>query len=233
MAAMEGTYVDKDFRNSDFSETDISDCVFVRCDMRGVKLPKDYGWIYNVTFVECLFDISYNLEEEFIISAFYEAGYRISDRVALCLYQSYGGANKLTILPEDIKHQVRPQDASNAEEDFENEGCFIGYKAVYVVAEGVYCVGIAKLSIPCEGHVIVFKSGKCRTEKAKVLEIYDFYNRKYEEASNMYYGTTRLKYRVGEEVVADSWDSNPMNVCAHGIHFFLTENEVWKYVYSL
>ena len=36
-------------------------------------------------------------------------------------------------------------------------------------------------------------------------------------------------YKVGEIVHSDSWDSDRWNECSHGIHFFMTRDEVVRY----
>ena len=90
-------------------------------------------------------------------------------------------------------------------------------------------LAIAKLLVPAEAKRIVFKYSKCRCEKAKVLDIYSI-----DKTRHFTYGFScmydrHFKYTVGEEVCADKFDEDAKLVCAHGIHFFLTEEEAIEY----
>ena len=90
-------------------------------------------------------------------------------------------------------------------------------------------LAIAKLLIPAEAKRIVFKYNKCRCEKAKVLDIYSI-----DKTHHFAYGFScmydrHFKYTVGEEVCADKFDEDAKLICAHGIHFFLTEEEAIEY----
>lgn len=104
----------------------------------------------------------------------------------------------------------------------------IVYK-ILIVRNGYDELVIAKLLIPSEAKRIVFKYSKCRCEKAKVLDIYSI-----DKTRHFAYGFScmydkHFKYTVGEEVCADRFDEDAKLVCAHGIHFFLTEEEAIEY----
>lgn len=104
----------------------------------------------------------------------------------------------------------------------------IVYKII-IARNGYDELVIAKLLIPAEAKRIVFKYSKCRCEKAKVLDIYSI-----DKTRHFAYGFSCMydkyfKYTVGEEVCADRFDEDAKLVCAHGIHFFLTEEEAIEY----
>lgn len=90
-------------------------------------------------------------------------------------------------------------------------------------------LAIAKLLVPSDARRIVYRNDKCRAERVKVLDIYSpdkkFY---YKTAHSLVMGDTTL-YKVGKEVCADSFDIATCMICAHGIHFFLTEKEAIKF----
>lgn len=106
----------------------------------------------------------------------------------------------------------------------------IGYKALEVrICKGLSKIVIAKLLIPAEAKRIVFKDDKCRCEWAKVLEIYSAGTRQQYKSAYSYMYSKSLKYKVGEDVRADKFDTNARIVCSNGIHFFLTEEEAIEY----
>lgn len=70
---------------------------------------------------------------------------------------------------------------------------------------------------------------KCRIPKAYVAEIIDL-KPSYTSNSNVtYLGRGIFEYEVGKVVVPDSWDSDPREICTHGIHVFLTRKEAEAY----
>ena len=97
---------------------------------------------------------------------------------------------------------------------------------------------ICKLEIPSNAKRVQVHgpSGKCRAERALVLdiEIGDPGAREWNTAhgkdnkvnggSSIFY-QNRLYYSVGKMVEADMFDSDPTKDCSHGIHFFLTRAE--------
>ncbi len=92
------------------------------------------------------------------------------------------------------------------------EGSFIGFKKL---GNGV----IAKIQIPeGAGRVGGYTDRKCRAEKAYVIE---------GEGPSKH--DSNFIYKVGEVVVPDSWNSDPREVCAAGIHFFITRREAEQY----
>lgn len=99
------------------------------------------------------------------------------------------------------------------------EGDFIGWKKV----KGC----IVKLLIPAGAQRSSATSRKCRASKAHVLAIYDADgNEKKSVVSDSYVSTT---YKVGEDVLPDSWNEERWTECSHGIHFFITRREAELY----
>lgn len=77
---------------------------------------------------------------------------------------------------------------------------------------------ICKLQIPADVKRINSLIGrKCRAEKALVLDGNGF---------GQYNG---MEYKVGEWVIADSFDDDIRIECSHGIHFFITKEEAEYY----
>ncbi len=111
--------------------------------------------------------------------------------------------------------------------DGENLIC---YKKIHV--DKYYCIGygnaVAKLEIPAYADRVVYKGDKCRASCAQVLEIKDKQGNTYDVGCSAFYPSEK-EYRVGHMVYARKFDDNPFNVCSGGIHFFLTEEEAWRY----
>ena len=77
---------------------------------------------------------------------------------------------------------------------------------------------ICKLQIPANVKRINSLVGrKCRAERALVLEGEGF--GKY----------SNLEYKIGEWMIADSFDDDIRIECSHGIHFFVTRKEAEEY----
>ena len=81
---------------------------------------------------------------------------------------------------------------------------------------------IVKLLIPEDAERSHGSERKCRASKAVVLEVIGA-----DEGVSIHDRTTR--YRVGETVTPDGWDTDRWNTCGHGIHFFITRIEAEAY----
>jgi hypothetical protein len=80
---------------------------------------------------------------------------------------------------------------------------------------------ICKLRIPAEAKRVGGIVGKkCRAEFAVVLE---------GEGNSLTDQYTKVAYKIGEKVVPDKFDGNPLVECSTGIHFFLTKEEAEKF----
>lgn len=89
---------------------------------------------------------------------------------------------------------------------------------------------IVKLEIPDDAQIVDNDPlGKCRCDRAKVLEIIDCLklNKRYRQATSIW--DCSFKYKVGMDVVPDWFDGDLDKVCSHGIHFFHTLEEALNY----
>ena len=101
------------------------------------------------------------------------------------------------------------------------EGDFIAWKKVGKV--------IIKLRIPSEAKRSSATTRKCRCEYAEVLELQNLDGTPYNDDNVVNDNYKETIYKVGEIVRPDSWDSDRWNECSHGIHFFMTRDEVVRY----
>ena len=100
------------------------------------------------------------------------------------------------------------------------KGSFIGYKK----ANGC----IVKLLIPEDAKRSSATTTKCRTNKAKVLDIENIETgEKVEEIRSNY--DNNFIYRVGKIVYVDNFDDDRWNECSTGIHFFVNKENAIKY----
>ena len=111
---------------------------------------------------------------------------------------------------------------------FDQPSTMIGYK-VAKNAEG-NCV-VVTLEIPgdaltnMERSSVAFReTAKHRANKAKVVAIEDQLGTSYTTATSFNYQHKSLTYTVGEMVEEPSYNPDPDQVCAKGIHFFLTRH---------
>lgn len=101
-----------------------------------------------------------------------------------------------------------------------SDGAFIGWKKVNKC--------IVKLLIPEDAKRSSATTGKCRCDKAKVLEITCMKtNEHLVEIANREYA--HCVYKVGEMVYPDSFDDDRWSECSHGIHFFINRQEAVEY----
>lgn len=70
---------------------------------------------------------------------------------------------------------------------------------------------------------------KCRANKAKILEIQDLKGNKLNMNVARSFYDSNFIYTIGETVEVKNFDTNRFNVCAPGIHFFITRKEAVDY----
>lgn len=93
---------------------------------------------------------------------------------------------------------------------------------------------IAKLKIPKDA-AILFTPTKCRANRAIVLGFYpceyggDGHQLSLPSAISWYNHSYR--YRLGQEINPDYFDSDWHKTCSHGIHFFRTFDEAVQYIF--
>ena len=92
------------------------------------------------------------------------------------------------------------------------DGDIVGYKKL---SGGVICT----LKIPADARRVGGVVGrKCRAEYAIVLD-----------GDGVSSHDRKTEYKVGEKIVPDSFDGNPLIECTHGIHFFITREDAEDY----
>lgn len=225
------TYVNENLSGRDFSNG-LTNAAFVDCDMTGVKLPTRCECFTDVNFVNCKFDLI-GKGLHVYIRPLCEANYRFTtdykyDVISnLYIEGKYGYAS---FYSDWLRQPVDPKSVSFRSHN--GEMCYHGYKILQRQNEkGYQNYVLATLMVPLGTPSILYHDCKCRAERAYVRSIQDFYGTQYDEArSYMHYSV--ITYKVGKEVVADKWDPDPMKECGHGIHFFLTITEAWKYCLS-
>lgn len=110
-------------------------------------------------------------------------------------------------------------------------GSFAGYKAAYYIKPGhtTYTPVIVELKIPEDARKSNGLSYKCRADKALVVDIYDLKGKHYNTAYSIrdYTNNVNLSsmftYTKGDIVYSDAWNTDPLNECSHGIHFFMNK----------
>ena len=112
-----------------------------------------------------------------------------------------------------------------------SEGSFIGWKKA-LLPQGSeifnhFC--LIKLEIPADAKRSSGTSTKCRTNKAKVLEIYSIQDETQANLAFSIYDNTFV-YRKGETVEVVDFDDDRFNECSTGIHFFIDREEAIHYI---
>ena len=110
------------------------------------------------------------------------------------------------------------------------KGSFIAFKkSAYCYADNTNKCFIIELKIPEDALRVSATGRKCRASKAKVVSItnLDGTPTDIKEVSSIY--DRRFKYKVGETVEVDDFDTNRWNECSTGIHFFITREEAVNY----
>lgn len=105
-------------------------------------------------------------------------------------------------------------------------------------ADKNYC--ILELKIPENAKRVKGNENKCRASEAILVRIL---NLNGEELPNKKayshfisvragYVDERTEYVVGQTILPDAFDDNPLTICSHGIHFFCTFREATNYYFN-
>ena len=135
---------------------------------------------------------------------------RAAMKEAILSYADIRGAKNLPYIP-----MVCPE-----------EGAFIGWKQAEV---GHWAYVIVKLEIPASAKRSSATSRKCRCDKAKVLEIYNFDGTVAKERKCYSHYDNSFIYEVGKAVKVDDFDEDRWKECSRGIHFFMSRQEAIDY----
>ena len=102
------------------------------------------------------------------------------------------------------------------------KGSFVGYKKC---RDNL----IVELEIQEDALRSSATTKKCRCSKAKVLSITNLDG----SEANVEYAVSKkdsgFRYKVGEVVSVDDFDTNRWNECSTGVHFFMTREEAVRY----
>ena len=105
----------------------------------------------------------------------------------------------------------------------------VGYKIVES-EDSPRKILLCKLLIPSYAKRIIIENGKCRCDIAKVLRLYTRNGEDFQgKAKPFIQRDSKLRYEVGKNVFADSYDDCIYIECSGGIHFFMTEQEARKF----
>ena len=88
-------------------------------------------------------------------------------------------------------------------------------------------IAIVTLEIPRGAIVFSINGGKCRTNKAKVIDIVDGNGNKMQRAKSYMMGN--LTYYIGDEFTIYDFNCEYNVECSAGIHFFMTRKEAEEY----
>ena len=108
------------------------------------------------------------------------------------------------------------------------KGSFIGFKKAIRVTDETTCPCIVELEILEDALRSSATTRKCRCSKAKVVSITTLDGEPLDcEAFSSH--DMSFRYRVGETVKVDDFDTDRWRECAPGIHFFITRQEAVDY----
>ena len=111
-----------------------------------------------------------------------------------------------------------------------DEGDIIGWKKAYVDGTMLPKPVIVKLLIPADAQRSNATGRKCRASKARVLDLQDKQGNSLPSDTTAYSSyDTDFTYKKGETVHVEDFDTNRLNECAPGIHFFITRIEAAEY----
>ena len=120
------------------------------------------------------------------------------------------------------------------------KGSFTGWKYAFAfdmknTVRGAVCTAcdpvLVELSIPASAKRSSGAGRKCRCSKAKVKRIISMYTgEEVREAVSKW--DKEFKYVVGETVEVKDFDENRWKECAPGIHFFMTQLEVFRFLFD-
>lgn len=192
---------------------DLKDQIFINCIFEDVENLFEY--MVGCTFKGCVFKNIVFVDDDF------------QNTFEDCMFFNCGieymnNCDKIN-LPESTNMKCPRYDR------------IIGYKILRNIKKDKYLMSkylLATLEIPAGVKRSSAIGNKCRCEYAKVLSIVDFDGVAYDcGSSTMCIKKNEIIYRVGEYVYADSFDENRFHECAPGIHFFMTPEEAWDYIY--
>jgi len=203
------------------------DCVFM-----DLILTNETRFVFMYShFNMCSFVNSRFYEVDFKHSVFTNVEFRSSSFVNSTFY--YACFNDCTFIDNIWDHSdfERAENPPICPMACPTEGGFIGWKKARLT-DGAFRLDqqcLIKLYIPKDAKRSSATGKKCRTNKAKVLDITDLQGTYHFEAAWSLYSPIFL-YEKGKYVEVTDFDENRYNECSSGIHFFVDKEEAINYL---
>lgn len=224
------------FNHCQFEDTSFNECKLISCMFNGCE-TKDMSFIrcqiFNNAFVKTILKNSRWSETNIYRSTFKDNEYTLARFERTSNFYD-------TSLDDDAPNIERAMIEPNIVQACPSHGSFIGWKKglIYATRNNDItkilspAITLIQLEIPEDAERVGgYLNGKCRCSKAKVLSIRTIQDGKLIDDGIAFsmYGDNKTRYKVGEMVYPDSFDSNPYAVCSHGIHFFVSKENALRY----
>lgn len=110
-------------------------------------------------------------------------------------------------------------------------GSFLAFKKVRLIDANYKSTAVITIEIPAESkRLSCLSSRKCRAEKVKVIGVENLDGSPITSTTKLYSNRDpNFVYEIGKDIIADSFDLNPIEECSHGISFFVTKEEAMEY----
>lgn len=196
----------------DLSNMDFSYSNFINVNLKGVNFTNSN--LENSLLDDC------NLEEVKFVNANLQ---NASMRRANLRSSNISGANLYASILEDaqLENIIYNENTKFFQLYCPEKGAFFAYKKALNNR-------LIKLLIPGDAKRVSATRNCCRCDKAKVLEISDFENKKYYDEA---WSTVAedFCYKLGEWVYAENFNEDRWYDSTGGIHFWMTREEAKKY----
>ncbi len=196
----------------DLSNMDFSYSNFINVNLKGVNFTNSN--LENSLLDDC------NLEEVKFVNANLQ---NASMRRANLRSSNISGANLYASILEDaqLENIIYNENTKFFRLYCPEKGAFFAYKKALNNR-------LIKLLIPGDAKRVSATRNCCRCDKAKVLEISDFENKKYYDEA---WSTVAedFCYKLGEWVYAENFNEDRWYDSTGGIHFWMTKEEAKKY----
>lgn len=232
------TFINCDDFPEQFLNVDITNCTFINCNLNKISFVKT-SIDHTTSFQECtLDDVSFQYSDISIgnftdchFSSKYIHNSNISSHVLELNTQK--NPHIYSLCPTEgkfigWKKLIRPATDKDISEGYVTKCVMMGGALTYMPVVECLC----KLEIPASAKRLsgLHTYAKCRTNKVKVLDIYEIKTgNKVSEANSIYQPS--FIYKVGETIKVDDFDTNRWNPCAPGIHFFVDKQAALDYEY--
>ena len=212
----------------DFFHADLRGADFRRAHARGADFR--YAQLEKADF--CLADLrsAFFIDANAAYAALSEARCAFADferanlRGAYCARADFRGADfEGSDCRDAIFDEANVRDACFTNANLEGQEAFVGSLSILPAGGIIWwkkCCGnvIVQLFIPALVARTNATGRECRAERALVLEVHGA------PQGQSFYDPSYI-YRPGETIICHGWDENHWNICAGGIHFYITRAE--------